>query len=113
VFCDISLYGSTTRNITVSAAGDVENELYSCEEPLTAPLVVSIMNELINEKIQGSELQCVLDRDYAIFDLDMNQYLRAFQLAADIRMQMRNVITTDDTSGPGGETFRSNSIAGQ
>jgi hypothetical protein len=58
ILCDISLYGSTARSIIVSAAGDViaivhtEKELDSREEPLTVPSVVSIMNELINEKIQ-------------------------------------------------------------
>jgi hypothetical protein len=120
--CDISLYGSkrlaaplTAKNITVSADGDViaivdaewgaEKELDSREEPLAVPSLVSIMNELIDEKIQGPVLKCILEiaseGGCTIFDLVRHQYFRAFQPVADIRTQMRNVRTTDDSPGTG------------
>jgi hypothetical protein len=115
--CDIAMYGSkrlaaplTAKNIRIAADGDViaivdsewgaEKELDSRDEPLAVPSLVAIMNELIEEKIQGPVLKCILEiaseGGCTIFDLVRHPYFRSFQPGADIRTQMRNIRTTDD-----------------
>ena len=115
--CDISMYGSkrlakplTAKNISVAVDGDViaimdaewgaEKELDSREEPLAVPSLVAIMNELIDEKVQGPVLKCILEiaseGGCTIFDLVRHQYFRAFQPVVDIKGQMRNFKVADD-----------------
>lgn len=115
--CDISMYGSkrlaeplTAKNISVAADGDViaivdaewgaEKELDSREEPLAVPSLIGILNELINEKIQGPVLKCIIEiaseGGCTIYDLVRHQYFRAFQPVVDIRSQMRNFRTAEE-----------------
>ena len=118
--CDISMYGSkrlakplSAKNISVSADGDViaimdaewgaEKELDSREEPLAVPSLVGILNELIDEKVQGPVLKCILEiageGGCTIFDLVRHPYFRAFQPVVDIKGQMRNFkVPEDDTT---------------
>ena len=110
--CDISMYGSkrlasplTPKNIHVSADGDyiaivdaewgAEKELDAREEPLALESLITIMSELINEKIQGPILKCILEiareGGCTIYDIVRHQYFRSFQPAADVRNQMRTM----------------------
>ncbi|OHT03535.1 hypothetical protein TRFO_29089 [Tritrichomonas foetus] len=110
--CDISMYGSkrlaaplTSKNISVSSDGDViaivdaewgaEKELDAREEPLAIQSLVNIMSELINEKVQGPILKCILEiareGGCTIYDIVRHQYFRSFQPVADVRSQMRSM----------------------
>jgi hypothetical protein len=122
-FCDIAMYGSrylaaplTAKNISVSSDGDAiaivdaewgaEKDLDCREEELAVPSLVHIMNELIDEKIQGPVLKCILEiaseGGCTIFDLVRHQYFRSFQPLADIRNQMKHFRASED--GGEGET---------
>ncbi|KAK8899820.1 hypothetical protein M9Y10_002142 [Tritrichomonas musculus] len=121
--CDISMYGSkrlaqplTAKNISVSSDGDLiaivdaewgsEKELDAREEPFAIPSLINIMSELINEKVQGPILKCILEiakeGGCTIFDIVRHQYFRSFQPAPDVRTQMRSLKTapTDSSALP-------------
>lgn len=119
--CDISLYGSkrlasplTAKNISVSADGDYiaivdaewgsEKELDAREEPFAIPSLIAIMSELINEKVQGPILKCILEiareGGCTIFDIVRHQYFRSFQPAPDVRTQMRSLRSTTAENNP-------------
>ena len=120
---DISMYGSkrlaaplTAKNISVSGDGDViaivdaewgaEKELDSREEPLAVPSLVAILNDLIDPKVQGPVLKCIIEiaseGGCTIYDLVRHQYFRAFQPVVDIKGQMRNFRPAEDAPGATG-----------
>jgi hypothetical protein len=117
--CDIAMYGSrylavplTAKNISVASDGDViaivdaewgaEKDLDSRDESLAVPSLVGIMKELIDEKIQGPVLKCILEiaseGGCTIFDLVRHQYFRSFQPVADIKSQMKHFRSADEAA---------------
>ena len=122
--CDIAMYGSkrlakplTAKNISVAVDGDViaivdaewgaEKELDSRDEPFAVPSLVGIMNELIDEKVQGPVLKCILEiaseGGCTIYDLVRHQYFHSFQPVGDVRGQMKNFKLGDDDAPADGK----------